>query len=726
MIHLSTLKNPSNKTLVTLESLRGMQYSEEIIRLCDQYRKSGDIKDKQLLMLLHASGRYFFIDVDGNNHVDGNTDIDFQKVTDLIPNVVWFKSPSGKGIKILIEVDRDVFPEERAAVRRYLLDTIEDLTGLVIDNSRLDVAFVSDQPVTYSYRVFHIPEKFDDNVLRTFKKSKESTGSVTAISDDLGKLDEILSLCPDHTDYNTWLSIVMSVLRLYGYAAIEMLEKKWDSVTPYSSYLKYAHDYNFDILEKIWDERTRKNAKPASKQYQRKVITGATGAGKSQFAKEEMKSLFSEAETEYNNYVIYVVSSVEQAIDFSVKLQQESLSYEIIVSSTTYNNIDDVEKKSKVVIRSSYNKAVKIIQLAALKNNSQYQHIYNDSRKLCTMYIDELTFLDFVRPSLYSSDLVNAYTGIKTSSELVQYYKRNWSKSDFSYAQGLLTVGDQSHFVSSILYQEVDTTVLTTEELTTLCLENLGFEKTVIKQKETETLLDTCTLNVSESSYYVLQCVQSEKLQQQIEEMQFCNVFANKCSFATGNLVTIKGQQIRGKNLSIIRCLPRENTSAIDNLFRGCFKSIEGINNPVALFYKDSLMQAVGRSIGFRGDTEAWVMVHSSIWTMIGGTKWIYKINDWKVDIDPDLMQEIDDARIKQKGLVRKAYAEKAQFLKNEKAAMIRANLVVTGNPMDVLGSKDIKQILGVGYTLKQVAMTLSLVEQNNKKSRYLEGLKQL
>ncbi|MHC1698811.1 MAG: hypothetical protein AB9919_12270 [Geobacteraceae bacterium] len=724
MIHISSVSNPSSKQPVPLEALEDIFQDEEIKNLCEQYRETNNVEDKQKLYLLHASGRYFFIDIDGDNHKNGNISIDYEKITSLIPHVAWFKSPSGKGIKLLIEIDRDCIPDERPSVRRYLIDSIKDFTGLDVDNCRTDVAFVSDQPITFSNRAFPIPGEFGESAIKKIKGIKGSPGNNISIGNNFEKLPEILENCPDNTDYNKWLAIVLSILKVFGFPAIALLEEKWDSQIPYSTLLIYAESCDFSILEDIWKYRIRKNASNQSREYRRRIIAGATGAGKSTFAINEMKSKFSDADTEFTEYMMYVVPSVEQALDFSEKLKRAGISYEIIVSKATFENLDET-KQDSVVTESSNNVAVKIIQLAALKKNSHYKHILSDERHLYEMYIDELTLLDFVRPSLYSSDIVSSYTDIQTCSELSTYYRKNFSRSDRMYAESLLSVDDHSHFVSSILYQHVNTTVLTTEELTTTCLEALKFEKIVIKKKETDTLKETCTLHVSDSSYYVLECVKSELLQNQIDEMKFDNVFANKCEFATGNLVTIKGQHLTGKNLSIIRCLPRANISAINELFTKCFWTIENVN-PAALFYKDALMQAVGRSIGFRGDTDAWVMIHSSIWSMISETEWIYKIEKWNVPIDSALMKHIDSTRIRQKSLMRDAYVEKAKFMQKEKIAIIKANLVATGNPDDKMNSQDVKQIFGAGYKLTEVAECFNLRIIKTRSCNYLEGIRQL
>ncbi len=515
----------------------------------------------------------------------------------------------------------------------------------------------------------------------------------------------------------------MSVLKVYGEKAIPLLEGKWGAETSYKALLQCCDGYNANILETIWNSRIRKNASSESKQYIRRVVTGATGSGKSQFAIDEIMSSFSDFDYLFHNYVIYVVSSVEQAIDFAKKLDREKITYEILVSQQTYDSQED-ERKWWITTSSSNNKAVKIIQLSALKHNAHNKYIQNDRRRLCTMYIDELTLTDFVRPSINATNRVKAYTGIKTDTDIMTCYETQFSRFDMSYAIKLATDNDSSDFVSSMLYQSVNTTILTTEELTTVCLEELGFKKITIKKVETEALSETCTLHVSDSPYYVQQYVQSEA-PNHIYDMEFDNIFANKCGFANGNLQTIKGQHLRGKNLSIIRCLPREVISSIESIFTGCFKAIDGVD-PVAIFYKDSLMQAVGRSVGFRGDTEAWVMVHSSVWAMIKDSKWIYQIKSWDVEIDPERKKIIDDQRCQKKTEMNSFYVQKAKFIQDDRIARTKNALVVTGNPNDKLTKKDIKLILGEGFTLKSVAACLNVTPCRKNSSRYLEGVRKI
>ena len=142
-----------------------------------------------------------------------------------------------------------------------------------------------------------------------------------------------------------------------------------------------------------------------------------------------------------------------------------------------------------------------------------------------------------------------------------------FSNKDLSFAKKLAEERDDSHFISSILFHDADTTVLTTEELTIACLERLNFKIITLKKKETETFRDTCTLHMSRSPDYVVEYVQSEEFKLLLEDYKFDGVFANTCEYATGNLITIKGQHIRGKNLTVIRNLPLDFAAMNKDLF---------------------------------------------------------------------------------------------------------------------------------------------------------------
>lgn len=725
MIHATYLWSQNyTDSKVSVEELDQFAEDDEVIELCKQYRETNDDNIKRKLKVLMASGIHFWMDIDGANHKGGNAEVDIELVTSLIPHVAWFISPSGLGMKILVEINREPSsPEERKAIAGYLVEAIGKTTGHIIDKCRTDIAFVSDYHVTFSDGIFNVPDHFDTTKSGKCLSRNNKVVFPTLKSDRLSELAEIMDYFPYQTDYNMWLALVMAVLSVYGERAIPLLESKWESNVPYETLLKYSEGADTTILEVMWTNRTRKNAPLSSRPYKRRVVTGATGAGKSLFAINEMKTSMPEYDDEYGNYFIYVVSSVEQAIDFAKKLEREKLSNEILVSDTTYESLPSA-KKLMVRTNSTNNKAVKIIQLALLKRNGHLKYISDDNRKLCTMYIDELTATDFIRPSISSTNIIKAYTGIKSAGDMVTYYLNNFSEPDFLYSQVLSSLNDDSHFISSMLYQDVDTTVLTAEELTTICCETLGFNKITIREEETKGLLDTCTLHVADSSYFVMQYAKSESLKNTILDMEFDNIFANKCDFATGNLMTIKGQHLTGKNLSIIRHLPKEFTSALKELIAGCFKTLE--LDPVSIYYKDVLLQAVGRSIGFRGETEAWVMVHSSIWKMIEDTTWTYNICMWNVEIDEELKNQIDDDRIRSKELFKDRNEEQKKWKRQNKEARIKQNYVVTGNPRDILYSYDIKSNLGDGITLNNVSQALNVQQSRNKKSRYIEGVRKV
>jgi len=687
--------------------------------LCAKYRSTGKKTDKEAIPVILASGRFMFIDIDGSNHLDGNLcDILFDEIANLVPHAAWFISPSGKGMKLLIELSRDYTPEERDGIRMYLFETISKMTGLKVDPCRTDLAFVTDFPLHISDGIFPIPDVLEKSAI---KHTRDHMFSDVPLTGDLARLEEILDLCEDTMPYSKWFAIIISALSLFGEDAIPLLESKWESIVPYAYLLKYASEYNFNILEAIWATRIRKCGYSHSDQYKRIVVAGATGAGKSAYAIERIKSGIVDREDVQLNYVIYVASSVAQAIVFGKKLEENDISYEMLVGNDTYDAADD-DRKGQIATASKNNTNVKIIQLAALKSGSYYKHVTSETRRLQHIFIDELTLVDFARPSIMKSTTSRATLSIHTDDDIMASYIKKYSRIDFKYAKRLAEAGDDSHFISSILFQGADTTILTTEELTINCLELLKFRKIVIKQEETDVYRDTCTLHVSESRDYVLGYAHSEEFGAFIKENEFENVFANNSSFSTGNLITIKGQHLTGKNLTLIRNLPKDVIGHVGDLFTSCFRNSK--IDPVALYYKDSLMQAVGRSIGFRGDTEAWVMVHSRVWSMIQHLDFIYKIENWDVEVGQELKKKLEADRVTRKELTKAQDLKDSVYWMKEKEAKILLRLTFTGDPKDVLTREDINDIFGKGYTLPDAADAFKLEVKRNKRHNFVAGLK--
>ena len=711
-----------NKAVIDVIDVRDICADPAVKELCAKVRAATDESEqkrlKKGLPAIMASGKHVWLDVDGSNHADGNQeDIDFHSIAALIPHVLWFISASGKGMKILIKLNRDCDESERSDLKSYICTTIAEMTGLVVDDdSRLDITFASDSEVHYSHQTFPIPDVLEKTSVAD--KTQLFAFERDSMSGELYKLVEILRDYPERTAYKQWYGFVIAALSRYGVDAIPVLESKWESDVPYSTLLRHSFGKNSDFLDVLWNCRIVKNETYDRKRtHRRRTVGGAPGAGKSKLVIDEIGNQFSEPDDVYSNYVIYVVPSVAQAIAFAEKLKEQAISYEILVSKDTYEKAKPWIK-SQLSRTSSNDTMVKIIQLASLMTGSYYKHVKREHRRLEHLYIDELTLTDFIRPSLAKSLIPRAFLGIRTDDDIHSLYEKRYSGNDYEYAKLLIENHSSNHFVSSILFQGVDTTVLSTEELTLCCLEQLGFERKTIRKKATEALAETCTLHLFESDDIILKFVQHKCFKSLIEEHGFENVFANRSEFATGNLMTIKGQHLPGKNLSVIRCLPQEVTGAIAELYSSCFNN--KVIDPVALYYKDSLMQAVGRSVGFRGWTEGWVMVHPRVWSIIKDSQFIFKIQDWSVAIDPEFRR----SRQQQKDSYKERDDERARFWKEEKAAKIKNRLIQTGNPNDKLTKEMLKLMFKKGVTLPDVAEVFNVTVKITKKGRYIEGFK--
>lgn len=707
-----------DKVQINPDDLANIFQDPNIVEACQFVQSTADLEMqmfyKKKLPLIMSSGRHFWMDIDGSNHRDGNKDpIDFHWVASLIPNVLWFVSASGKGMKILIEASRDIDESEISDVEAYLQTTIAKIVGLAIDDGNMHSTFVSYSQIHFSNQIFPIPE-----VLEKFADQKKiydyERGSV---SDDIYMLVEILRDFPDRTTYKHWLGLVYAALSRYGVDAIPLLGAKWFGER-YDVLLKYAAGKDSGYLDALWNSRTVRNEIfDRKRQYERCIIAGAPGAGKSKYAADKILNVFPEPEDVFMQYFIYTVPSVEQAIASAEKFKDRGITYEILVSRATYEkNPQSIQRQLST--KSSNDTMVKIIQLASLMTGSYYKHVKSEHRRLNHIYIDELTMTDFIRPSLAKSMIPRAFLGIHTDDDIHALYDKRFSRADYDYAKFLMEEGSSSHFVSSMLFQAADTTVLTTEELTICCLEQLGFTRKDIRKKDTEALVDTCTLYVYESNNCIKKFVQDKSFKSLIKEHEFENVFANSSEFATGNLMTVKGQHLPGKNLTVLRCLPQAVTAAIAELYSSCFS--DTTIDPVALYYKDSLMQAVGRSVGFRGWTEGWVLVHPRVWKLIRDQKFIFKIQDWSVAIDPDFQR----SRQQQKDAYKQRDAERARFWKEDTAAKVKNRLIQTGDPKDKLTRSMLKGMFTKGVTLQDVADVFNVPVKKTKKGYHVEGFK--
>ena len=729
MLHLVLTKHQyrTSTTETNFEVLQDVANDPEVKRLCEQFRATGDLDFKLQLPVLLTSKDMFTIDMDGKSHKDGNKeDLDIELIRSKVPHSACFISPSGTGIKIVIRVSREPKPGERAAITFYLRQQIADITGLKLDGGRSDIAFLSDYPLHVSDGVFEIPDEFPRKKARTDAKmwvARTIDAECCETSDDLQRLADTLNFYPNESDYKDWLAVVIAALVRYGDEAIPLLEAKWESEIPYPVIQQWAIDNecNAEILDYLWATRIKKDdRKDRGDMYQREVITGSTGAGKTQKVIEEITSRYEESEDAHTSYGIYVVSSVVQALDFSERLRQNGVTFEVLVSKPKYKELDP-DTRRKVSVTSGNMAAVKIVQLASLKTGTHYRYIFKDHRRLDHLYIDELVFQDFVRPSLLKSSVSRSTTGISVDGDLEAYYDKAYSVDDREYAMELMLRDEKTHFVSSLLFQPADMTVLSTEELTVHCLEELGYQKTVLRKTETKELKEKCTLHVAVMDDCILEFVQSKHFGLLKKEHGF-TLFANNCEFADENLVSSKGKEILGKNLVVIRNLPPHSVESLEEQYISCFK--DTTVDPVALFYKDQLMQAAGRSIGFRGGNEVWVIVHTTVWTRIKNLDYIYAIKNWDLELSPEFKDELQQIRMNKRNDSNELKKQKAIRQQKEKESRIKTHLINTGDPNDKITAKMLKDKFGSGFKLTDVEKVHGVEQQRTNSERYIEGFR--
>jgi len=161
---------------------------------------------------------------------------------------------------------------------------------------------------------------------------------------------------------------------------------------------------------------------------------------------------------------------------------------------------------------------------------------------------------------------------------------------------------------------------------------------------------------------------------------------------------------------------------SIQELYTSCFRNAKV--DPVALYYMDSLMQAVGRSIGHRDWSEAWVMVHPRVWSLIKNQSFIYGIKSWNVEVSTEFRAELDAIRRSRNENKSMWYEAESDRRYKSKLCQIRNRLTVSGDPKDKFTPSMVKQTFGVGFTLPMVAEALGVAPKPSARGNYIPGVR--
>lgn len=359
------------------------------------------------------------------------------------------------------------------------------------------------------------------------------------------------------------------------------------------------------------------------------VVNGLEGSGKSSAVFKEMNKLATTRNPvlfAFKNYHLMVEQLNSWSERFGIKKEEFCIcgfnpQYE--PGFEAYTNPDkpwSVSKEARFVF---------ITQASVQRNKHWHLKKNNKSIGWCHIIVDEFDFSTGIIPTF--NYMVNYAMTTELSEEmqkkLFSFVRKNYTEEDAYLSQKAIEDGKKfevAHWISS---SAVPITFLTSEILATLFLQNIGFHTIFYGDKEKK----DCKVYFDHKEYIskpffeeMNKSVLWNKLPYDVIISDLVDMDASeKLEVAVVNHTSVRGSNkftnTDKKLLTILSHIPKKAIGVIKDAFN-YFAQINGENKELsfketsALFYRDRIMQAVGRTIGYRGGNEAYLLCHSSIW----------------------------------------------------------------------------------------------------------------
>ena len=452
---------------------------------------------------------------------------------------------------------------------------------------------------------------------------------------------------------------------------------------------------------------------------QKRLITGLCGSGKSYQERIKIK--------ESSETFIWVNQSTQQLVDCYYSFKELGVDATIIVSTETFNKYPQYQDLLSTRISPNSERVILLTMSSYLLGN-YYRDIETHGIKIAEVIIDEVEITDIVRPSLETKDVVSLWRGI--SNELIDLYSTTFSKRDKDRALFLKNHNIQNNFISEeIISPRFNTTILTTESLITEILKYANYyENYFCRNKKLEEEFNiNYNINLFESKFVITEWLKTKEFNNLSKKYDFCignKLDKNESNF---NLKSSKGLDLVGNNLVIFRNLIPDYITLTCGLLTNLLNFNLDETKIVKLLYQDLLLQACGRSLGYRGSKSVDVYIHSKILELLDLDKLPYNYTLTKAQHTEETITEL----INNKEIInlekKQYYHEVVKINKHNLVIdLIKNNFTITGNNSDKLHSYEVKinQLKGTGVTFKKVADYFNLpVKRNNGKS-FITGIK--
>lgn len=272
---------------------------------------------------------------------------------------------------------------------------------------------------------------------------------------------------------------------------------------------------------------------------------------------------------------------------------------------------------------------------ALIQRNKHLEFLMEDtyqSVEYAHIVIDEFDYTSGIIPSLdYQVESLRTLRGEITKT-LLQWVKSNYTFTDFVKISSLYKRINRgftvAHWLDSNPYP---ITFLTSEKLSSIILSSIGFKIVEVTNKDLESKFKGCAIHYWASELITRDFILEMNRNVGWNRLPYDLVISDSilpyysAPYATSSLEIqvlnhelVKGSnEHRGKRiLTVLSYIPPQVIKEISDAL-AYFGSEFSFETVEALFYRDRLCQAVGRSLGYRGGTETDLIVHSFLFNGI-------------------------------------------------------------------------------------------------------------
>ena len=377
------------------------------------------------------------------------------------------------------------------------------------------------------------------------------------------------------------------------------------------------------------------------------VITGYEGCGKS----IEVAKILRDTIPDNNSIVVFGVTS------YALAAEQRKTWIDVLGVSEEYIQVcgdPDSEDNQKYLTDPNNSlmpgkdtRFVFLVQAAV----QRLQHVLL-GRNIHRLVIDEFNFGTALIPRLafiICNPLIRDNKE-KFDKKIVDYVSKNFSKRDIVKTRQIIANNetDKYHLAEWINSSQFPITVLTSEKLATEFLELVNFTKYEMIGKKDLTQFSIKTIRNSNVNTHFFE--KMNQTPQNWEKLGFKYIISdNIAKHLKQNIsvkviphISVRGSNVFGQEkidiLTIISHIPSQSLQEIQMVFQsyGKDKLLNDIKN---LYYRDRIMQAVGRVIGNRAwatNQETHMIIHHKILEIVEENRVDipYKIIDWKHDFE--------------------------------------------------------------------------------------------